>query len=1155
MKFIPSKTVLFIFSLLCLQNILPQNKFVTLTRTDSLLINFQNHYKLNSLSVVPFSETIFLRGRKLNNNDYCFFYDKNYFILSDSLKYSIFDTLFITYRAYNILLQKEYKRREFIIHYDDRFADTVKLLRKVSSSLTTESIFGKNIQRSGSITRGFTVGTTRDFTLSSGLRLQLSGKLSDDLEIVAALTDENTPIQPEGNTERLEELDKVFIEVRHPNATGTFGDYDYNISSGEFSKVQRKLQGLKGEFIYNNYSGKVALASSKGKFNTNQFNGTDAVQGPYHLYGKNNERDIILIAGSEKVYIDGVEMKRGEANDFTIEYSNAEITFTSKRIITSATRITVDFEYTDRRYSRNFFGTSFSTEQFNKDLKINVNYFREGDDQDSQIDINLSEEDKNILKKAGDSREAAVKSGVALTMPDSLGNIKGNYSKRDTLINGEAFTYYEYTPGTGTYDVSFSYVGSSKGDYIKESLGNYSFTGIGQGTYLPVIFLPLPELLQVANISVEAIPQRDIKLNLEFAGSSYDKNRFSYLDDKDNLGMAYNLKIDLKPQKIMINETNLGNIGLNYRDRFIQSKFSSIDRINDVEFNRNYNTSETESSYNEQLREISLSYNAAELLNMNSMYGYLQQGNMLKSKRVVNAITLANKKNYSIEHKLDLVNTDNSSIASFWNRQSSTASYLLNKLTMGLSFLYENKEEKRRGTDSLLGSSLKYVEFAPGFSLNDIVGFNFKTDFGIRTESFPIDGKLEKESDAFTQSYELNYKGIKEVNSFVRIVIRDKKYTQIFKEQGSLNSQTILIRSQSRFNLFDKFLNGDLYYEASTLKTAQYEKVFVKVTQGTGNYKYLGDLNNNGIAEENEFEPTVYDGDYILTTIPTEKLYPVVDLKTSTKWKTDFRNLVDTKSLFGKLLTPLSTESSVRIEENSKEPNTAKIYLLNLSSFLNDSTTISGFNQFQQDIFLWENSSEFSIRFRFNQKKSLNQYSTGVEKGFLKERSVRIRFKMVEEIGNQTDYSNQIDNVIAVKSSNRARTITSDILTSDFSYRPYKNVEIGFKFSVGRNQDDYPDVPTVIDLNSQLIRLNFSFTGSGRLRMEIERTELNSKETKNYIPFELTKGNSLGKNYFWRLNFDYKIGMNLQASVSYDGRLQGAGKVIHTARAEARAYF
>ena len=77
------------------------------------------------------------------------------------------------------------------------------MIQSLSKPLTSESIFGEGIQKNGTILRGFTVGTNKDFTVNSGLRLQLSGRLSDDIEIVAALTDENTPIQPEGNTETL----------------------------------------------------------------------------------------------------------------------------------------------------------------------------------------------------------------------------------------------------------------------------------------------------------------------------------------------------------------------------------------------------------------------------------------------------------------------------------------------------------------------------------------------------------------------------------------------------------------------------------------------------------------------------------------------------------------------------------------------------------------------------------------------------------------------------------------------------------------------------------------------------------------------------------------------------------------------------------------
>ena len=114
---------------------------------------------------------------------------------------------------------------------------------------------------------------------------------------------------------------------------------------------------------------------------------------------------------------------------------------------------------------------------------------------------------------------------------------------------------------------------------------------------------------------------------------------------------------------------------------------------------------------------------------------------------------------------------------------------------------------------------------------------------------------------------------------------------------------------------------------------------------------------------------------------------------------------------------------------------------------------------------------------------------------------------------------------------------------------------MGFRVKVGRSTDSYPIIPTIIDLNSQLLRFNLSFLGTGRLRFEFQRNEYNANTSQNFIPFELTDGNQIGKNYYWRLNFDYRLTSFLQTTLSYDGRLQGASKMVHTARAEARAYF
>lgn len=1134
-----------------------QTDYNSVVITDSIRINLENHYIISQVNIIPFSEQIFLRGKLLQKNEYQFIYSKSYFTLSDSLPYSIFDTLIVKYKTFRLSLKKEYKRRSLVIKYDEQFGDTVKVLTSESGGFTPEAIFGSGIQKSGTIVRGFTVGTTKDFSLNSGLRLQLSGRLSDDVEIVAALTDENTPIQPEGNTERLEELDKVFIQIKHPNAAGTFGDYQLQQRYGEFGVIDRKLQGLMGEYSYSDFNGYIALASSRGKFNTNNFNGADGVQGPYHLSGINNERDIIVIAGTEKIYLDGIELLRGENNDYTIEYSNATITFTTKRLITSSSRISVDFEYTDRKFTRNFFGAGSQGKFFKNKLQIKVQYLQESDDQNSPVDITLSEEDKNILTLAGDDRNKAVKSGIRLTEPDSLGIVRGIYTKVDSTINGSNFSFYVYNPGDSLslYTVSFSFVGELQGDYIRESIGVFKFVGIKKGSYLPVIFLPLPELKQMGNIALNIIPFENVTISMEYAGSLFDKNRFSSLDEGDNYGYARNITLKIDPSHIFIGDLDIGKAGLTYKDRFIQKEFSSLDRFNEVEFSRNYNLSGISQPEDESLREVGLVLQPINELSINSTAGFLSKGDNFSSDRFNNSLRFTDSKTFNLDYNLDYVNTNTTSIKSSWLRQKGMAYYTLWKLKPGFEFIAEEKLDDQKNKDSLLSGSLKYFEYVPTLELIDITGFQLTTKYSLRDDYMPESGILLKESRSITPSLEINYRGIREVNTNFILTIRNKKFEETFRNKGFLDNETILIRSQSKFLFWQPVLNGDLFYEVSTQKSARLQKVFVRVEQGTGNFIYVGDLNNNGISDENEFEPALFDGDFIQITIPTDELFPVIDLKTSTRWKINFTDIFDKSSTVGKILSPLSTETFWRIEENSKEKDFAKIYFLNLSSFLNENTTIRGSNYIQQDFYLFENKQDLSFRFRFAQRRNLNEFSNGFERGYNRERSLRIKFKMISEISNQTDFTNQIDNVSALAVSNRSRQINSNNISSEFSYRPERNIEVGFRIKVGKSEDIFPVKPTIIDLNSQLLRFNLSFLGTGRLRIEIERNELTSNTSQNFIPFELTGGNQIGKNYFWRLNFDYRLSSNLQTTLNYDGRVQGGNKVIHTARAEARAYF
>jgi hypothetical protein len=1065
--------------------------------------------------------------------------------------------LIVIYKTIRLGLKKEYKMRSLVVRYDEQRGDTIQVVQTEGAGFSPDAIFGPGMQKSGTLIRGFTVGTTKDFTLNSGLRLQLSGKLTDDIEIVAALTDQNTPIQPEGNTEKLEEIDKVFIQIIHSNASGVFGDYNLNNRNGEFGVINRKLQGLMGTINFNPYSGYIAIAGQRGKFNTNSFNGVDEVQGPYQLTGLNGEKDIVVLAGTEKVFLDGIEMVRGENNDYTIEYSNATITFTPRKLITNASRISVDFEYTDRRYARNFFGGGAVSGFFDDKLKIGMQYLQEGDDKDAPIDISLSEDDKQILSDAGDDPLKAVKPGAVLVEPDSLGQRRGIYQAVDTLINNQSFTYYVFNPGDSlsVYNVSFSYVGEGNGDYVRDALGQFRFVGIMQGGYLPIIFLPVPQLKQLGNITASLNPFKNMLFNLEYAGSLWDKNRFSGLDDGDNYGFAANFLFNVLPTRISIGSFDLGEIGFSYKERFIDSRFTSTDRFNEVEFDRIYNTSGSSTQEDEQFREARLNLIPVEELNIISLAGFLKRGDTFQSNRYNNSIRFSNKQTYNAFYNLDYVDTRNSNTKSFWWRHNADAHYIFWKLKPGFNFLAENKENRNEGIDSLLSGSLKYFELNPYLQLIDLDGLGVTAKYSYRDDYFPLNGMMKKESESRAQIYELSYRGIEEVSTTLNLTIRNRKYTEAFKQAGSLDAEQLLVRSQSKFKFWKSIVDGDLFYEVNTEKQAKLEKIFVRVEQGTGNYRYLGDLNNNGIADDNEFEPTLYDGDFILVTIPTDELFPVINLKTNTRWKIKYAEIFKPNTFLAEIFKPLSTETSWRIEEITREDDLAKIYLLQLKYFQVPGVTIRGANFFLQDIFINENRQDLSFRFRYSQKFALSDFNSGIEKGYNRERSLRIRFRLVKEISIQTDIENLTDNVDAPQPSTRSRQIVDNKVLSDFSYRPLKDLEVGFIFKFGKSEDSFPEKPTIIDLNSQLLRMNLSFAQTGRLRIEAERTELLANTSENYIPYEMLNGNQVGKNYYWRLNFDYRVASFLQTTVSYDGRWQGEGRVIHTARAEARAYF
>ena len=218
---------------------------------------------------------------------------------------------------------------------------------------------------SGTISRGIKVGNGRDMSVDSYLNLHLQGMLSDRVSLSAHISDRNLPLQSAAS-QQWKEFDRIFVRLDYlsPKNNSLWllaGDVDLKDAGSYFMRFSR--QGLGGSFRYATDSldfGKKGFAVSlseavaKGTFHRQQLEAREGVQGGYRLTGLHGEYQIIVLSASEKVYIDGVLLRRGEDADYTIDYQLAEITFTARQPITRDKRIVVEFEYADQQYRFSF---------------------------------------------------------------------------------------------------------------------------------------------------------------------------------------------------------------------------------------------------------------------------------------------------------------------------------------------------------------------------------------------------------------------------------------------------------------------------------------------------------------------------------------------------------------------------------------------------------------------------------------------------------------------------------------------------------------------------------------------------------------------------------------------------------------------------------
>jgi len=426
---------------------------------------------------------------------------------------------------------------------------------------------GTDLTLSGNKTIAVDFGSAQDAFLRQSLDLAVSGTLAPGVELTGALSDRNTPLGAAGATQDLQSLDRVLIELKAPQGGAALGDVTLDLRQGEFSRLERRLQGVRGEWGGSGFNGVVAAASAQGERHTLQFFGVEGRQGPYPLTDRGGSPLISVVAASEVVIVDGMRLTRGESADYFMDYERGRLTFTNRRPISSASRITVDYQFTVNRYRRNLAAGGGGWQRGR--LRAFTTFVTEGDDRGRPLGVTLDETDRFALAAAGDSAAAAIGEGASAGV--------GDY---DFIPAGAVAAHYQFVGvDSGGFSVRFARVGPGLGAYVDSTMVGgrtvFAFVGQGNGAYRVGRPLPLADTHQLWALAGGG-GGGPFTVDVEGAVSRHDLNTFSSLDDADNVGGAGRARLALDGRL----PGRLGGVGgLELMARTVGRRFDPFSRL------------------------------------------------------------------------------------------------------------------------------------------------------------------------------------------------------------------------------------------------------------------------------------------------------------------------------------------------------------------------------------------------------------------------------------------------------------------------------------------------------------------------------------------------------------------------------------------------
>ncbi len=255
-----------------------------------------------------------------------------------------------------------------------------------------------NLEYGGSHSLSLSFGEGGGLGLDQALFLDIKGQLAKNVFIEGHLSDQNVPIQPEGNTATLKEVDAIFVRVYGDDYSYMLGDYLLRHGKSGVDAYTAKVEGVQAEYGREELKVRGHFSSSNGQYQTDTLWGVDGKQRGYYLRGSDGNRFITVLSGTETVYRNGEKLQRGR--HYTIDYGEGRLDFLKEVIVSSENLFSVEFQYTDQDFPRYLYGGEVEDGQ--GAWQWSVRAIQEWENQDHPLRISLDSLKIEKLRALGD---------------------------------------------------------------------------------------------------------------------------------------------------------------------------------------------------------------------------------------------------------------------------------------------------------------------------------------------------------------------------------------------------------------------------------------------------------------------------------------------------------------------------------------------------------------------------------------------------------------------------------------------------------------------------------------------------------------------------------------------------------------------------------